>query len=173
VAGATPASSPTPTTSAKPAPPSTNISIGASASASKTFTGYRAEWGIDSSKGTSWFSKGPEPENGNTSTFTIKLKKVSTITRLEFWDNSTNNDRTVRNGFGFRKWRVDLYNALGTKLYTVKPTQNPLKSQKLSVPSIQGVVRAVFVGEGHEDKTCGGFSALWLFGYPTAQQPVG
>jgi hypothetical protein len=166
-----PQPSPSPTAPAKPPKPK-NLSLGAAASASATFSSdFPPRNGIDRSKATSWFSKGPEPEHGNTSTFTIALAKPSTITRIEFVDNSQNSDPAIASGaFGFRSWKIELLGRGGVVLETVRPADDPLTSQTLRVAAVAGVRRARFIGSEHQDPTCGGFGALWLFGYPT---PVG
>jgi hypothetical protein len=167
VAGVGPSPSPSPSASPSPtetAGPPVNLSLGATAVASKTYSSkYPAKYGIDDLRSTSWFSQGPEKPT-NTSTFTVTLAAPSTIDSVAFVDNSGNSDPSVRHGFGFRQWRIYLIGSGGQLLYTVVPIKDPLVSQTVAVPSIAGVVTAKFVGSKHQDPTCGGFGAIWLFG---------
>jgi uncharacterized protein DUF6777/zinc ribbon protein len=165
VVGATPSPTPSPTPIAEP--PSTNVSIGAVAEASSTYNAeFPARFGIDERKDTSWFSKGPDPQRPrDPTTFTVTFAAPTTITRLEFVDNRGHPDRNVHDGFGFRRWHIELFNASGTSVHTIRTVSNPLRTQTVAVPSIAGVVRAVFYGFEHEAPDCGGFGALWFFGY--------
>lgn len=151
-------------------PPEADLTTSASATASTEFSAeFPAELGIDGDTSTSWFSAGPGPDG--TSTFTIALAEPSTITRMTFEGNQNHADPNVRFGFGFGDWTIEMVDASGEVVASVNSDPGGGdQGHDISVPEEGGewgVVEIRFIGRGHQDPTCGGFSELQVFGYPT------
>jgi hypothetical protein len=160
-----PPQTPAPTTSPSPSPPpSVDLLEGGveSATASSTYdSNFPASLGIDGDPRTSWFNSGPD-SNG-TSTFTITLKRPSTITEILFIGNARNSIRADRQGFGFRRWRIRLIDSAGKVLYTVRSTSPATAKQMLPVPSVPGVVVLKFIGFDSESESFAGFGDIHPF----------
>jgi hypothetical protein len=140
---------------------SVNVTSEGSVQASSTFGGnqFPAPLAVDGSRGTSWFSAGPE---SLPTTFQWTGRRDDLISSIAVFSNDMHNDPSVRLNFGFGSVTVQVLNASGTVVFQQSVGLPGTPDPNIVVqPRVVGrVVRLLF--SGHEDPGCGGFSELQI-----------